>query len=263
MHRLLPVFLLPLLACGVDPAPQDLERLTRWAWVNYERADDDDIADAIEKLHTELQGLDRSEPIKGTMDERLTREDLEPVQLQDKNDPATARGFLTATVIACPLEKVEPLIYALNQDELHPGTYDTYARTHTSDLEAYVARKQRTLTWTTDIKATPLPGTTYTERIDGGVRWVAKTPLGPAFLSRTVLPEPAKFDDASDYFRQDYQIELFYERKPGETVHVFGVWREMKVGIFDTEGSVLASIQVDNFVKWDEQLERLCQGKKP
>lgn len=250
-----------LAGCSVDPAPTGLEEIARWTWVNYEAADDDALADAIVKLHAEVEALPVDDALEGYIDARLTKEDLEPVGLHEKNDPSKARGLLVATVIECPLAKVEPLIWALNQDELHPGTYDTYKREHTSSLEAYTSRKEPFLTWTTDIKATPLPGTTYTERILGGARWVPQSPHGPVLLSRTVLPEPAKFDDADDYFRQDYQIEIFYERSPGQTVHVFGVWREMKVGGFETEGDTLASIQLSNFVKWDEKIEEICKKK--
>lgn len=247
--------------CSVDPAPTGVEEIARWTWANYEAADDEAVADAIVKLHAELKDMPVDDSLEGSVDARLTREELEPVGLHEKNDPSKARGLLVATVIECPLAKVEPLIWALNQDELHPGTYDTYKREHTSSLDAFTSRQAPLLTWTTDLEATSPFGNTYNSRLFGGARWVPESPHGPVLLSRTVLPEPAKFEDDDAYFRQDYQIELFYERAPGETVHVFAVWREMKVDGLDSEGDTLVSFQMSSFVQWDERLEKLCQAK--
>lgn len=262
-HVTLVVSMLLACGCGVDPAPAGIENVAKWTWVNYDAADDEAIADAIVKLHAETKNVPADEPVKGSLDVRLSAEDLAPVGLDGVNDPSKARGLLAVTIIECPLAKLEPLVYALNQDEQHPDSYDAYKRTHTSDLATYQSREADTLTWTTELTATvsAIGSTTYSETLSGGVRWVPDTPHGPVLLSRTWLTQPATFEEeGDDYFRQDYQIEIFYERAPGETVHVFGVWREMRMLGFDMDDDVLHSTQLGGFIDWDEQVEELCQG---
>lgn len=258
MRRVLVPALVALAGCGVDPAPAGIDDLSRWLWLNYEAATDEDMAGAAVKLHAEMKDMPADDDDRGDLT-RLSKADLELVGLEG-NDPAKARGLFVATVIPCPLAKVEPLIYALNQDELHPDSYDAYKRTYTSDLGAYQSRAEPFLTWETEITATPVT-VAYSEKLRGGVRWVPESPHGPVLLSRTWLPSPATFpgEDPEDYFfRQDYQIEMYYERAPGETVHLFAVWREMKYGSFDTEGGSLANIQMDGFVDWDEAIAERC-----
>jgi hypothetical protein len=70
---------------------------------------------------------------------------------------------------------------------------------------------------------------------------------------------PAAFDQGSNKsLPQDYQIDLFYERAPGEVIHMFAVWRQMNVGTLSTNDDILVNIMLANFVEWDQEFSKLC-----
>ena len=51
------------------------------------------------------------------------------------------------------------------------------------------------------------------------------TPYGPVIVSRGVLDEPAYFNDSDERgLFQDYQMEVYFERAPGETVPFYTIW---------------------------------------
>lgn len=250
-------------ACSKAPlAPDDVDGEARWFLVNYDTASDADVADAIAKFHkaSGAAALTHANPLEDTL-RHLQAGDPAAVGKPD-GDANSARGMITVTLMPCALASLQPLVVAQNQDVLHPGSYDSYQRTYTSDDAAFASGKSDTLTWTVDIAATPLSGHAYTETLLGGARHVNATAgatiAGPYLLARTLLPHPGAMHDASDYFRQDYQIDVFYERAPGETVHLFAVWRQAKFSLFDTDGDTLVGLMLSNFAKWDDVTAGHC-----
>jgi hypothetical protein len=262
----LPLVLTVLTGCAdLDPAPGDLDGIIHWVWTNYEAAGDDDVELAVRNLHatTNAQSLDEAKS-GGFSD--ITMEELAVVGMQDKVDPSATRGMWLLNVIHCPIDQLEKITYALEQNELYTGVYDRYMRTYTSDFEAYTARTTPTLSWDVDIWATIL-GNSYYEKLHGGLRRV--TPEGresPILLARTWMPQPADFEDDSKSFSQDYQIEVYYERAPGEVVHVYGIWRHMDLGTFlglDTENDEVIATTLGNLEDWDEKTAELCAQGRP
>ena len=69
--------------------------------------------------------------------------------------------------------------------------------------------------------------------------------------------------DSDWTFEQDYQIELFWERAPGELVHAYGIWREMNVGGLSAEDEGFVNVTLNNMVDWDEQTVALCAEGRP
>ena len=68
------------------------------------------------------------------------------------------------------------------------------------------------------------------EHTSGGVRFIPadeKAGTGPILLSRSWMKGPAQFKGDDTSFDQDFQIETYYERAPGELWHAYGVWREV------------------------------------
>lgn len=253
-------------ACGVDPAPTELQSLVPWFWENYAAGDDEQVAEAVRNLDVALKGVTADEPLEASLN-RLVKAQLAVVGLDGVNDPAKAAGMVVATEIGCTLAQVEKVVIALEQDSLYPDVYDTYARKHTTDKVAYLARTAPTLAWDTAIKATIVTNT-YTENLKGGARFVkdrgkVESPFGAILVSRTWLPKPAVFEDTDKKFPQDYQIEVYYERSPGRVVHLFGVWREMVIGGLSTEDDSFVGLMTGNFINWDAKTDALCKAAKP
>ena len=62
--------------------------------------------------------------------------------MEETEEPVgEASGIFFANIINCPINSVERGVYALNQDERHPGDYSAYNREYTMDLDAYESRE--------------------------------------------------------------------------------------------------------------------------
>ena len=66
---------------------------------------------------------------------------------------------------------------------------------------------------------------------------------------------------STSYFKQDYQIEVFWEQSPGRIFHGYGMWRDIKVGGFNLtiEDNGFLNIVLDNLVAWDTRTAELCK----
>ncbi|MCB9766167.1 MAG: hypothetical protein H6739_40700 [Alphaproteobacteria bacterium] len=255
MSRSRLTLLLLLTGCGVEPTPEDLDGLIHRLWLSYDAASDAELAETIDALYAELGADTLSDAVTGEVSD-LTAESLDVVGLSDGRDPTLPRGFSLAYTYPCTLTDLEPILYHLPQDTLYEGVYDSYDRRYTSDLDAFTAREAPQITWSADITATLL-NKSYFEHIDGGLRYVGD-PERPALLGRTVLPEPAAFDDEDWSFDQDYQLELWVERAPGEIAHLYVIWRHMVLGGLSTEDDGVVNTSLRNMEDWDDRTAELC-----
>jgi hypothetical protein len=267
--RLTPVAVLAVFtACAPPsmPAPDDLDGNLRWFWSSSKAATDAEVIEAALKLQTagKADTLTPDKPGRGFIS-RLAPGELAVVGLEGTVDPAKARGLYVTNVFPCTLEKFTAIVTALDQKAQYPEAYDTYERTYSSDASAFTGGSATTLTWdvTTTTKLVTAP---YTSSLKGGVRRVVpaagKTPFGPLLIARTWLPAPAVFKnpDPNTSFEQDYQIEIFWERTPGELFHAYGMWRDLRLGLgFTTEDNGVANTILTGLLDWDKKTVELCK----
>lgn len=244
-----------------DPAPADLDGVLHFLWDGWDETSEKSMAEAIGNLDAELVALDEAGdglPYKGAQT-RLTTPQIEGLTFTgDTPDPALANGFFVATEMDCSAAEIDEVFSALNQDELHPGTYDLYERTYTSDEAAYRARETDRLTWDVEIHASPA-GFDYVEFIKGGTRWIEGAPGGDGIVARTWLIEPATEEDNNRSFDQDYQLDVYYERADGAMVHIWAMWRQIDMGTLgDQDSAALIAVTLSNGQGWDEDTEALC-----
>jgi hypothetical protein len=256
-----------LTACGpqAEPAPDDLDGNLRWFWAKSDDAKDAEAVEAALKLETagKAATLTADKPGRGFIS-RLTADELAVVGKQDV-DPSKARGFFITNVFPCTLDKLEPILATLDQKTQYPEAYDAYARTYTSDADAFQARTASKLTWDVTLTA-KLVTAPYTSNLKGGLRRITPasgaTPFGPFLIARTWLTAPAMFKnpDPSTGFEQDYQIEVYWERAPGEMFHAYAMWRDLRLGLgFTTEDNGLANTIMTGLVDWDKRTAELCK----
>jgi hypothetical protein len=227
-----------------------------------------ELASGVVNLHAAGHAATLVNPRDGSFS-RLTKDELDVVHVQG-HDPSKARGMFVFNVFNCTLDQTEKIIYALNQDQLYSGVYDSYSRHYTSDFDAYASRTTNELTWDTDMSATIL-GSHYNESLRGGVRRIPQidpmaTPFGPYLVARTWMPTPANFPHSDKTFDQDYQIEVYYERKAGEVIHLYGIWRQMNLGTIlnlSTENDEVVATTVGHLEDWDSKTAELCALHKP
>lgn len=246
-----------------QPAPESLDGNLRWWYGHLTRATDAEAADAVQKLAAAGKSDTRTQPLKSQM-ARLDPADLVEVGLEGVNDPAAARGFLVLNLYPCTLERLAQILVSTEQQTQYPGVYDAYQRTYTSDEGAWTAGAADTLGWEVAMTCTLPVADAYRANLQGGIRRVrgAAPGGGDVLIARSALPLPAEFAPGSQsYFRQDYQVEIYWEQEPGRIFHAYGMWREMKVGGFNltTEDNGMFNLLIDNLLKWDDRTVELCR----
>jgi len=249
-------------------APDAVDANLRWFWVNGDTATDATLIDAAGKLASGGSADTRTAPLKGQMRERLSSDDLKNVGLE-MNDPATARGLIVVNLFDCTLDKLENILIAQDQMSQYTDVYKSYVRTYTTDADAFRAKSKDVISWTVDASAALPIDDVYTSSLKGGVRRV-KAPAdsatrGDFLIARTYLTGPAVFasSTSTSWFKQDYQLEVFWEQSPGRIFHAYAMWRDIRAGGFNLsiEDDGFFNIVLDNLVNWDTRTAELC--KKP
>ncbi len=249
------------------PAPDGLADNVKWWWSSSATASASELIDAAGKLSAAGQAGSRTTPYKG-QGKRLESAELKVVGLES-NDPSKARGLLVVNTYACSLDKLEQILISREQHTLYPDVYDTYERTYSADdaRDAYLARRKPSLAWTVAMKVSLPVDDQYTASVKGSLTRVDaprdSATKGPFLIARTHLPQAAAFRDpnSQSHFRQDYQIEVYWEESPGKIFHAYGMWRDIRVGGFGLtlEDNGMLAIVLDNLVKWDDQTVELCK----
>lgn len=220
---------------SVEPPPADAVDALRWLYRNYETADDESILQAFANFDA-AWGVKVEDEADDRLEDTLVVEDIADTGLA--NDPTKTFGIIAATEIPCSLDSVVALHTALNQNEIHDNEYDSYVRTYNTDAPSEWPQSTAFIGWDTQYTLSVV-GIEYTAKIRGGARAIeadpAKFPSGRVVLGRAWLKEPAVFDGGDSYFKQDYQLDLYYERGPNKVLHVFAAWREMQMGVFSPD----------------------------
>lgn len=254
---------LALVGCkAVDPAPADLDGLLRWFWQGYEEADDETLHQGVVNAFdlVDLQAL--AEDVQDGSLSALSDEDIALVGITDRT-AADAAGMYLLSVFQCDLQTLQPLLYALDQDALYPGTYEAYERTYTSSIEDYASGAASSVDWQVAYTGKYL-GSSYDTVTMGGLRRLPDlgeeaSPHGEVVLQRTYMPEPAQWESGDKVFDQDYQLEVYVETGAGTLLHLYGMWRHAEYGAgLSTDDEGVQRLILNALADWDEQTEAHC-----
>lgn len=250
-----------MLGCRpVEAAPTDLDALFHAFWGDWATAPDETLVENTDLAHQYASAETWTEPVFGTISD-LTLDEVAEFNLG--LDPATASGMYSVNMLPCAIRDIEPILWAKKQDELYPGMYTSYERTFTTDADAYEAETTDLIRWEATAGG-DLVGTPFVEELLGGIHRVREgeaSPRGRILVQRTVMNGPAVFDGGSKSFQQDYQIEVYWERAPKETMHLYGIWRELDLGGLTMESTQVQRIILNNFVEWDEKTVANCPAE--
>jgi hypothetical protein len=256
--------LLALCGCApLDPAPEDLDGLFHYIWSHLDEGADEELAGAAVNAHAAVDGGTLAEPLDGTVTD-LDRAALETVGMPASADPAAAVGLYRVGWLPCSLDQVERAAISDELVELYPDLIDDSERTYLSDLAAYQSREAATLDWESRIEDS-LAGTAYSKRVLGGIRRIpvlddVASPWGPVLVTRAWLPEPAVFDGDDYYWDQDYQVDLYLERAPGEVLHLLALWRSVGMGTITSDNEFMQTMILKARADWDERTAELCEA---
>ncbi len=247
--------------CKVEPAPEDLDGLFHWFWTYYEEATDDDWLDAVNTANA-VTGMSALEDVVDGSLSDFTREQMDLVGMREDADPAELAGLYLLNVLPCTVEQVEEIITDLDQMSMYEEAYESYDREYTSDADAFFAGEVDTLSFRSDIGSGML-NASYTETVEGLVRRVPADDdhnYGPVLLARYHMPEEAVWDTDGFFFTQDYQVEVYYERAPGELAHLYGLWRNMGYMQGSTQDPGIANEVLEGLADWDDRTAEICVG---
>ena len=191
-------------------------------------------------------------------------------------DPANATPMYLAKRFVCAPDALADILVALNQDELFPGNYETYARTYLDSIDDFQSGASDRVTWSVDLTKAVIPYPEYFETLQGGLRRVA-VPTGlespPAWsgedmlVARTYIPFPAHVTDPDKadafHFDQDYQIEAYIPWENGDVVHLYGLWRELDGSLGDLENKGIQQVMFSSLASWDDDTAKLCEDGLP
>lgn len=261
--------LLALTACfnkaPPPAAPGDLQQNVRWFWTNSDDATDADLLAGIGKLITASHPDTWSKAVKGQSSVHLTNPDISPFVTDKSTDPAPTRPLLVVNEFDCTQAQLEKVLLNDDQATLYPGSYGKYVRTDTFDKAAWSANTLNLAEWTSAIDNTFPVNDNFSLVSGGSLRRVPKdgTTLSESdlLIARTWLLAPATFSAGSaSWYRQDYEIEMFWAPSPGKMFHVYGMWRDVKIGsvglTLDDNG--LMNMELDGLVSWDDKTAKLC-----
>lgn len=244
---------------------EELTAQARAVWNVYDKPDD-----SVRRAVVDLPGvLSRAEavisdrPLKVKIG-AITPDELATIGFQDK-DYKAAQGMLVVPELDCTLDQVEKLVVAKNQTEIYPKLYDQYSRDYTSSVQDFLGRKTSTVAWHTQYTASAI-GNTYVAQLTGGARRVpGAAPDGKDLLvARTYLNAPATFTTSGDAaFDQDYQIELYWERTPGKTLHFYALWRQFRIASLDASTDLYVALVLGNLIDFDVRTSKVCREGAP
>jgi hypothetical protein len=144
-------------------------------------------------------------------------------------------------------------------------TYDRNVRTLDGDRQQFLDGTKPGIKWSSDITITFPVADPYDSKIGGSLRRMTPAKASdfpsPVIVARTWLKEPATFGATSaSFFKQNYEIEIFWEQTPGRIFHAYGMWREVKVGGFNKtlEDDDFFTLMLNNLVDWDTKTAALC-----
>jgi len=250
-------------ACApLEPAPEDLDGIFHYLWGRFDSGLDEELADASVNAHAAVDGDALTDPVDGTVSS-LDREALDAVGMPQDRDPASPVGLFRVGLLPCTLDQVERAVISDQQADLYEDLVDACERSYLEGEDAYLSREVATLSWESLVEDS-LAGTGYSKRVMGGIRRVPDlgedTPWGPALVQRAWLPEPAVFEGDDYYWDQDYQVDLYLERGPGEVLHLLALWRSVGMGAITSENEFMQTMILKARADWDERTGELCEG---
>lgn len=250
----------------VEPAPAELDELFHFVWPKFDVGTPEELHEAVVNMHDAVDGNTLDEATDGSLT-RLSATDAAVVGVLDR-DPVLAAGIFIANVIDCDFELLQDILAYPSQDELYTGVYDHYQRAYTTSRNAWLDRSGAELTWDLDYSASII-SSSYDASARGKLRRIERiddelSPFGDIVLARAYLPEPATFKSDGRSLDQDYQLELYWERRPGEVVHTYAMWRQADFGSgFTSEDEGVQRILLNNLVDWDDTTAEICEEGLP
>ena len=265
------VLALATTGCVLEEAPPSLERVFDDTWNLFEQGTDEELGALLRDILVVVDGDALKDGRQRGTQNRLTQAHLDLMQFDPggpKLDPRGARPIYLLERYACTIPQLDNILIYHDQNELY-GKYEDYGRTFVeAERSAYRKGTVNTLGWTGFLRTYIVFGE-YIYRFRTEIRRVpipddVDLPADHFILVRSWLTQPAEWTFGDHDFPQDYQFEIFVPWTANEVVHLYPVWREMRVtGAGDMESDSFASFNLDQMAGWGDRTAQLCAEGLP
>ena len=244
----------------IEPAPQEQEELMQFFFSEFDDASDETMAEAFRNFDAAVDGanLEYSEGIVAN----LAKEDTDRTGYTHA-DPANGVGVYIINPVACTMDQMVDLVTMKDQVGTY-GTYEAFDRTWVQDVEAFQEGDSATAIWEDDFRyINSILGIDYVANTEGTGRWIPEldddmTPWGRMLVTRRVMTAPATMDKEDHTYPQDWRVEVYYERAPGQIVHLAAMWREAVFGSLSHESELTQRTLLNGLKDWDSASDEAC-----
>ena len=221
--------LLLLMACAHqrEPAPEDVDGLSRWLFANYD--DPELLGEGMANLAPWLVADAGSETSQdGYVLSDFTAEELIAVTYPDRDLTAMV-GVAVPGVSPFDVVDHAGLIVLADQIWNEPTSYEVYDRVLTEgDGAAFAAGAGRIKTTNTIDKKGAF-GVHIPYVLFKDFAWVPVEGAGNAIVARSWVAEESCADDGdTNCLFLSFSVDLWYGHEPGETIRMTSSWNELK-----------------------------------
>lgn len=270
MRRSIPLFaLVALTGCKqVEPAPKELVALMHFFFTDIEDAEDEQMAEAFRNFDDVVGGADFAAddgaPERGSVD--LLSKDAVDSTGYTHADPSNTAGLYVVGPVRCTMDQMIDLVTMKDQISVY-GTYETFDREYTGDVAGFKKQDALAADWADNFHyKNGLLGIDYVADTTTVARWIPEiddetTPWGPMLITRRSMIEPATNEKDDHSYPQDWRAEIYYERSPGNIVHLQAMWREADFGGLTQDDDLAQNTMLKGLEDWDKDSTSHCEGR--
>ena len=199
--------------CAPPDAPEELDQLGSYLFVEFENPDIRYMEEGIKNLHEWVE-KNREDVQEGYRIENLT---LEAVAALDVNEEPNLEGLIGAAVatdIKFSVEETLTIALATDPMEIDPDAYGYFTRTWEGDIDCFLKKECTEITYMAEIQNNLPLGIVTDSRTVGTYKWFFLEE-GDFVSQRRWLLEPAKCNQDWLEVNQDYAISVYIPTESG------------------------------------------------
>lgn len=243
--------LLGLVGCTVADAPDNLEQLMVYGFVNYDESDR--YLEATEEQLLALVSTQEEALASGYRINNLTNEDLAAAGIEGK-DITGILGFMGIADYTHGLDEVLEATCATDKDERWPDKFVTFDVNETTDRACFLAedcdRLDQTVREVSNVAILGDADRTY----DAAYRWINAEEVPRAVFIRQLTPDGVVFSTGLAETFQQYSLAMVYEHE-GHARRLEAFWVDFKILGADVPDEIAINTAINEMNKQAENID--------
>lgn len=257
---------LAVLACKpVTPAPQDLDALTHFFFLEFDNPEEDLLVQGVENLEAIERREGLPEGFSGGLT-RVGRDHRRAVGMPPSANFEAIHGvFELVERAGCSADDMGNLYRFDDQILLFPNEYEAYDRTYDGNQDCFVDRTCDRMEYSVTI-AQKLLGKSLDYTLVVQLRRLRDDADDTAALMvRTFLPDEALVGGSTDgiaTWDQSYQVEVVFSSGKRRSVHHYGLWNSGSLPGIAPDADVWGQQYLDGVQDYNDRLDELCVDER-